>query len=74
MDMLGDKKMRKIIYKYYEDSGGDEMVRTAVHEARQKELHIFNGEQKHASRCESRLQQLRSVLAVVMREAQAMTN
>ena len=65
MDMLEVKRMRKIIYKYYEGSGGDEMVRTAVHEARQKELHIFNGEQKHG---------LRSVLVVVMREAQAVTN
>ena len=58
MDMLGDQRMRKIIYSYYENSGEHELVRKAVSEAQEKELHIFNEGKEHANRYKSRLQQL----------------
>ena len=43
MDMLGDRKMRKIVNSYYEDSGEPKLVRKAVDEARRKEQ-MFNAE------------------------------
>ena len=44
MDMLGDWKMRTILYKYYEDSGEFGLVRRAVDEAWSKEQHIYQEE------------------------------
>ena len=43
MDMLGDRKMRKIVNGYYEDSGEPKLVRNAVDEAWRKEQ-MFNAE------------------------------
>ena len=43
MDMLGDRKMRKIVNSYYEDSGEPTLVRKAVGEAWRKEQN-FNSE------------------------------
>ena len=43
MDMLGDRKMRKIVNTYYEDSGEPKLVRKAVDEAWRKEQ-MFNSE------------------------------
>ena len=37
MDMLGDRKMRKIVNSYYDDSGEPTLVRKAVAEAYSKE-------------------------------------
>ena len=37
MDMLGDRKMRKVVNSYYEDSGEPNLVRKAVAEAYSKE-------------------------------------
>ena len=37
MDMLGDREKRKIVSKYYDDSGEPELVRKAVSEATIKE-------------------------------------
>ena len=37
MDILGDKKMRKIVNSYYEGSGEPHLVRKAVAEAYSKE-------------------------------------
>ena len=37
MDMLGDRKMRKIVNSYYEGSGEPALVRKAVAEAYSKE-------------------------------------
>ena len=37
MDMLGDRKMRKIVNDYYEESGEQDLVRRAVSDAKSKE-------------------------------------
>ena len=43
MDMLGDRKMREIVSKYYENSGEPQLIRKAVDEARKKEQkHVYS--------------------------------
>lgn len=37
MDMLGDRKMRKIVNSYYEESGEQDLVKKAVWNAQSKE-------------------------------------
>ena len=59
MDMLGERKMRGIIYKYYEESGEDELVRKAVESARSKEIHTYNKEIESSHGYIARIQQLR---------------
>lgn len=44
MDMLGNRKMRKIVNRYYEDSGEPRLVRKAIDEAWCKEQN-FNGDE-----------------------------
>ena len=49
MDMLGDRKMRKIVNNYYEDSGEHELVYKAVKTAWSKEK-LYHDEVDGSSR------------------------
>ena len=60
MDMLGDRKMRKIVNRYYEDSGEPKLVRKAVDEAWRKEQN-YNAENDGKGTLSAKFQTLRCV-------------
>lgn len=48
MDILGNHKMRRIVTKYYEESGEPKLVRKAVCKAREEEEKLINSTYKRS--------------------------